>query len=96
MGWHRDGILAVYNAATRPATAIAAPAKEPKLTLEAAPGKAAGELVAGLLATGAFGAVPFTPEAEPPVGAATTTVAVLKLDDPTPVALETRRERKYC
>lgn len=81
-----------YNAATSPATAIAAPAKEPKFNFEAAPAKGAGVLVgAGLVATGAFGAVPFAPEVAPPVGAATRTVAMVMLEDPTPVAL-----RSHC
>lgn len=72
---------------------MAAPAKEPKFNFEAAPGNGAGELVAGLLATGAFGAVPFALETTPVVGVETTTVAVVKLDDPTPVALETHCEQ---
>jgi len=50
--------------------------------------------VAGLLATGAFGAVPFALETTPAVGVATMTVAVVRLYDPTPVALETPCEQR--
>lgn len=50
--------------------------------------------MAGLLATGAFGAVPFVLDTAPAVGVATMTVAVVRLDDPTPVALETHCEQQ--
>ncbi len=77
-----------YNATTRPATAIAAPAKEPRVIFEAAPVKGAAVPDGDRLAAGTVGAVPFPPETAPPVGPATYGVVVAKPEDPAPVALQ--------